>query len=674
MRHRFLSLCFLLLAAFFRLYGFVSFSPPGLTHDEVANWLIVQDILAGKHAIYFTRAYGHEAGFHYVQAAFVALLGDNALALRLPAAFFGLLLVAVVYALGRELFGRQVGVWGMGLTAVLFPAIFFSRLAFRAISLPVLAGLSAVFWWRGWDRRGAAEQGRRGASSAFVRVRPRPIASFALAGVLAGLSVHTYMAARAVPIFYGVWVGYLALFHWPELKQRWRGVVLFWLLFVVIVAPLFVYLQTNPGSEFRIAEVDAPLRALMAGNVVPVLQNGVKILGMAGFAGDPLWRQNVAGRPLFDPFLATIFYISLPLFLWKIRDKRHAFLLLWLATAVLPSLVTINAPSSIRMINILPILPLFIGVVIHNRHKLSPVIPNLSTVFVNILGIVVLGYHIWWTAVSVFQIWPQNEEVRFVWQAGLTQTAVFLDHQPTAHTAAIAGWSPDTMDVPTMQLTLQRDDIALSHFNPLDGTLVLPAANGAIYRPTILDLHPYWQTQLASWGAVEQQHGEFVEIRLPDGFVPEVEEGEKTAVTDTDVIPANAGIQLTPQVTGKTAVFANQLQFLGYDLVGTQELVTYWRVLATPTAASRLFVHQLDVAGNVLGEDYRLDALDPQAIWFPHWQPGDLILQHHDLPVPLADTATLRLGWFNPYTCTVGPCQNWLTEAGEPFLLLAIGD
>ena len=67
MRHRFLSLCFLLLAAFFRLYGFVSFSPPGLTHDEVANWLIVQDILAGKHAIYFTRAYGHEAGFHYVQ-------------------------------------------------------------------------------------------------------------------------------------------------------------------------------------------------------------------------------------------------------------------------------------------------------------------------------------------------------------------------------------------------------------------------------------------------------------------------------------------------------------------------------------------------------------------------------------------------------------------------------
>ena len=92
MRYRLLLVLILLIAFAYRVIGITAVSPPGLEHDEVANWLIVQDILAGKHAIYFTRAYGHEAGFHYLQAGSITVLGDNALALRLPAFFAGLLL------------------------------------------------------------------------------------------------------------------------------------------------------------------------------------------------------------------------------------------------------------------------------------------------------------------------------------------------------------------------------------------------------------------------------------------------------------------------------------------------------------------------------------------------------------------------------------------------------
>ncbi|MCA9976404.1 MAG: glycosyltransferase family 39 protein, partial [Anaerolineales bacterium] len=130
-RHRFLLLLILLIAAGLRLYGLNNLSPPGIEHDEVANWLIDRSILAGNHAIYFTRAYGHEAGFHYLQAGFVALLGDNVLALRLPAAFAGLLLVAVTYTLTRRLFGRQDGVIAAALLAVLFWPVFYSRLGLR---------------------------------------------------------------------------------------------------------------------------------------------------------------------------------------------------------------------------------------------------------------------------------------------------------------------------------------------------------------------------------------------------------------------------------------------------------------------------------------------------------------------------------------------------------------
>ncbi|MEM7116557.1 MAG: glycosyltransferase family 39 protein [Chloroflexota bacterium] len=627
MRHRLTLLALLLIAALFRLVGLNNGSPPGLTHDEVANWLIDQSILAGNHAVYFTRAYGHEAGFHYIQTLFITLLGDNALALRLPAAFAGILLVAIVYVLGKRLFGRQVGVLAMGLTAVLLWPIFFSRLAFRAIWLPVLSSLSALAWWQGWHKN----------SERWLL----------LAGLLAGLSLHTYMAARAVPIFYALFFAYLFIVNQERFWQNWRGLGLFIAAYAIVAAPLILFLQTNSGAEFRIAEVDAPLRALLAGDVRPVWENGLNILAGFGFSGDPLWRQNVANQPVFDPVVATMFYLSLPLLLWKIGDSRYGFLLFWALTAVSPSLVTINAPSTIRMINILPILTILPAIVTHNLIQLSTVIPKLSTALVKIVALAGLGYYIWWSGASIFQIWPQNEEVGFVWQAALTETAVFLDNNPHIKSASLAGWSPDTMDVPTMRLSLKRD-VALSHFNPQEGTLVLSRSDDKsqhhLYRPAILELAPHWENQLSDWGATPQQEGQFVAYEVP-AYLP------------------------TPQIASQ-ADFGQALRFLGYDEVAANELVTYWQVLATPNQATRLFIHLLDADGDILAEDYRLDAEDPQAIWFPHWQPDDLILQHHALPMPLAEAAALRIGWFDPYTCATGACQNLLTSEGEPFILL----
>ena len=150
MRNRLLILVIFLATAVLRFHNLPDL---GLEHDEVANWLIDRSILdEGNHAIYYTAAYGHEAGFHYLQAASIALIGDNALALRFPAALAGILLVAVSYALARRMFGKDAALFSAGLLAVLFWPVFYSRLGLRAISLPVLSGLSAYFWLRAWGR------------------------------------------------------------------------------------------------------------------------------------------------------------------------------------------------------------------------------------------------------------------------------------------------------------------------------------------------------------------------------------------------------------------------------------------------------------------------------------------------------------------------------------------
>ncbi len=437
---------------------------------------------------------------------------------------------------------------------------------------------------------------------------------------------------------------------------------LFGLVFAVVAAPLAYYLLTNPHAEFRISELDAPLRALMAGDLRPVLANALKILLMFGFSGDPLWRQGVAGMPIFEPVVAFLFYLSLPLCLWRWRDARYGFLLLWLATAVIPSLVTINAPSTIRMINLLPILAIFPAVLIHNIPQLSTVIHHISTGRAKISTTVLLIFGIiyaCWTAWAIFVIWPQGGDIPFVWQTALRDIGNVINDDKTINSVAVGGWSPDTMDPATMQLYINREDIPVSTFGVELGddiiyTLVIPrnaeetgTSAGlvqavSIFHPTALPLDPAWVTLLESWA---------------------------TTTTTTDTYTQYA-IRNTPSITPQNPAntrFGNQLQFLGYDLIGG-DLITYWQVVAPITQPLRQFIHVLDENGEIIAEDYSWDTADPQNLWQPHWQEGDLILQKHTLS--LTDQAQLRIGIFNPYTCAPGPCENLLTESEESFILI----
>jgi 4-amino-4-deoxy-L-arabinose transferase-like glycosyltransferase len=639
----------LLIAAALRLVGLNNVSPPGLAHDEVANWLIDRSILAGNHAIYFTEAYGHEAGFHYLQTLFVWLIGDHALALRLPAAFCGLLLVAVTYAVNRRLFGARVALISMALLAFLLWPVMFSRQALRAISLPLLSGLSAYFWWGGWQ---AEPDGR------WEMYRP-----FLLAGLMAGLSFHTYMAARAVPIFYGLFLIYLALVHRPALRARWRGAAAFAGVYALVTAPLVIYLLANPGAEFRIEEVSGPLNALRAGDLGPILHNGWLIWGLFGWTPDPLWRHGVPHLPVFEPVTAVFFYFGLLLCLGRIGDARYAFVLLWLGVSAVPSLVTINAPSTIRMINMLPFLTLPAAQLMHSFPRLSTVIPNLSTVVPKFspswrfrvaagLFLLLLLANVWRTTYAAFVTWPNDEtEVRFVWQAALTEAAAYLDKSGFEGPVAIGGWTPETMDPPTMALTLRRDDLSLRYFHPSESLIVPDGGErpSLILHPTILELHPALTAQLLVWGAVPGAGAESRRYELGPGW--------QTAVA-------------LRQPDG--TVFGGELALLGYEWLsdctepGLCELVSIWRVLAPAGGERRLFWHVLDETGDLRAQH---DGLGVPAV---HWQPGDIVMQWHGVWLDLAVSPTFRLGVYDPQTCVPGPCQNLPTETGDPYAAVSL--
>jgi hypothetical protein len=447
---------------------------------------------------------------------------------------------------------------------------------------------------------------------------------FILSGLLAGLSLHTYMAARAVPIFFALYTLYLLLFHRRAFRRQWRGIALFWVALGLVAAPLALYLLDNPNAEIRIAEVDAPLRALLAGDARPVLANALKIVGMFGLRGDPLWRQNIAGRPVFDPVMAALFYAGVAFSLWRWRDKRHAFLLLWLAASVIPSLVTIDAPSSIRIINLLPVLMLFPLVFIHITPDLSTVreklSPELATGLINGALVLLSGYTAWSTVVGLWGVWPANDEVRFVWQAALTEAAAYLDGSGGAEPAAVGGWTPETMDPPTMKLSLRREDLSLRYLDPTQSLIFPGTQAGGVIRivtPAALPFAPHLRSIVDAW---EQSSGEITVYEVP------------------------ARLDIGPQFPADET-FDEALRFLGFDRIDncsigeSCSLASYWQVIAPPDGPRRMFLHAVGDNGEIVAQDDRLGA--PAE----HWQAGDVIIQLLTVP---ETTGELRLGVYDP--------------------------
>ena len=107
----------------------------------------------------------------------------------------------------------------------------------RAILLPTVSGTAACFFWRG-----LLEQKNRGEKRRKGLLNLMPENNFMVAGIFAGLSLYTYMAARAVPIIFVILVAYLLLTQSEHYIRVRKDLLIFLLLMIVIAAPLFFWL------------------------------------------------------------------------------------------------------------------------------------------------------------------------------------------------------------------------------------------------------------------------------------------------------------------------------------------------------------------------------------------------------------------------------------------------
>ncbi len=326
-RVNWLLISFILIGAFLRWFDLAPMSDT-LYHDEAFNGVDAVSLLQQPRLTpFFDGNKGRESGWMYILAGFIGVFDAQPVAMRLAATMAGVLTLAALYAFAREVANERTATWSVGALAVLFWHVHLSRIALRAILMPLLGALAFAFLWRAYQR------GQR--------------RDWIAGGMLLGLMLYTYLAAR-------LWIGYalvllaaLAVFD----ARRRKGSLLAVLIAMLIALPLLAYLALNPvAAADRVTEVARFDLTDMLSNVGIWLQ-------AAFYRGSPIELLNLANRPIFDPFLGALFIVGLVALPRVIRWKWQMLWLLGLAlTAVAPSIMTNDAPHPLRAIGlVLPI-------------------------------------------------------------------------------------------------------------------------------------------------------------------------------------------------------------------------------------------------------------------------------------------------------------------------------
>ena len=317
-------------------------SPPGLYLDEASigynAWTIAHfgvDEHGNAWPLYF-QAFGEYKNPIYVYALvpFARFLPLTATTVRLPAALFGLLAVALVtLAAWRITRSRWIALLALALTALTPWLTQESRLAFEVIS--IVAALAGALWCL---------------SGEPLHSRAR----FAGAGACLAVAIFAYSTGRVeVLLFTGVFIAVFA-------RRRYSG---WWLTPLLVGAGyvlLVVWALRHPGAlteEFNlrsIASDGAPLGTLIgrwAGNYISYFSPDFLFIH-----GDTNLRHNTGYAGMLPAIAAPLLLLGLA---WCVRHRREALpkfvlLCLILGPAAAAAINNYGLPHSLRAADMLP--------------------------------------------------------------------------------------------------------------------------------------------------------------------------------------------------------------------------------------------------------------------------------------------------------------------------------
>ncbi len=621
-RDWFLLLAIVLLASVLRLYA-LDRLPPGLYHDEAHNGLDALNVLQGQRPIFFEANNGREPLFIYLVALSISILGRTPLAIRLVAALLGILTVPATYWMVRQLLGRREALLSALVTAITFWHLNLSREGFRAVSLPLFTSLWLGFLARAWRRQRWYD--------------------WALAGILLGLSVYTYLAARFAPLVLLVLVVY-----WLARRQPvpWRGLLVLGLCACVVALPLLVYAFRHLDTFLaRSAQVSILNPDINGGDLAGTLfRQMLKTLGMFNWRGDFIPRHNLPYRPVFDLAMGLLFLLGLVITLVRaLRRQEYALLLIFWVVMLVPTVLAEGAPHFLRAVGVLPVLFVFPAT---GGAAVWQAVSKRSSRWVAAMVLVpVIGISLYATVSDYFMRHVRSEAVYYNFEAGATELAAEINGflgtgWQTESGLRVSSGAPAVQRQLYLDERLWRDWTSLRYLVPETAGLSLlgPAAPS----PSSAD-----QVRVVVWPYAD--HYGYL-AALPRQRLISVWEGpsergdlEKEARLLCLTYEARPAGAVPPNVREH---FQQDIELVGYEWgeAPTGSLLRlYWRAGAELDKDYSVFVHLRRDNQTVAQSDSY-----PAAGYYPThlWRPGDVVADEHLL------TATATPG--EGYSLVVG--------------------
>ncbi len=585
----------LLLAAGLRIWDLTRL-PPGFSADELAYIRMSTAVRDGEVAVYYQTGDGQtRASFYAVlNTLSTALVGDGLMGYRILSLGLGLLTLAVLYRLGRRLFGPSVALIALALMAINLRAVLLARSATAASFVPLYLLLTLLCLVIAFHLRRE------------IRFRAPATLPFVLLALLFGGSGYAHYTALVLGPLGAIFCLHLILTGQPISRRVWNIGLFVMVLATVIALPYLIStLRDHMRSEPYLLWTARPH------NLSDGLHGLLNAISGFIYRGDSAVVHNVSRRPLLDAGSAILFLLGIGASIRRWRDPRYALLLMVLAAGLLTDAWVGRDTSFDASIIALPAVFLLIGVGTESLVRLLKwrgVRHAWRVATVAVVGLI--GLNLLLTEDRLFDHWRHDPNVARAYNANMGYLAAYLDRTPDGLPLSMcsvglreqddAGMTPREV----LGAMMHREGIRIRHSDCRGGLVFIDAGGPMRFAFTNQDDLAQMPPELADW----LKDGQPIRVDgLPDGSVMRLDVRDRIENAGGYDWGTLAPTYFEPETNGKTGrvdlpiTLVNNLTFAGYDprvLSGERKaggepivLVTYWRVDGVLPSHLGIFAH-----------------------------------------------------------------------------------